>query len=205
MGQDIREMLKRDNKIPTEYLHEGHRQRFLDRLEKELPVQPERKKPNYGWMKVAASVAVIVSISLTAFFTADGGGTNKNTIVDVKDTDVKNATVVIPKVTSPLAEISPEYEKAENYFLTSIKFELSQINVDDSNKELVESFMKRLENLNNEYQELNNELMEVGPNTQSVEAMMENLRLRLSLLNRLKSKLKELEKIEDENYIDIQA
>ena len=203
MGQDIREMLKQDNRIPSEYLKEGHQQRFIDKLDKELPVK--KQKPNYGWVKVAASVAVIVSISLTAFLGTTKSDRNTNKIVNVNDSEVKNATVVIPKATSSLAEISPEYEKAENYFLTSIKFELSQINVDDTNKELVESFMKRLENLNKEYQELNDELMEVGPNTQSVEAMMENLRLRLSLLNRLKNKLKELEQIENENYIDIQA
>jgi len=47
--------------------------------------------------------------------------------------------------------------------------------------------------------------MEVGPNQQSVEAMIENLKLRLSLLNRLNDKLKELEKIANESYYEIQA
>jgi len=125
-------------------------------------------------------------------------------VVDISD-GVKNASIKINKQTSTLAEISPEYEEVENTILTSIKFQLSNITIDDTNRELVESFKMRLANLDKEYQRLNRELIEVGPNVQSVEAMMENLKIRLSLLSRLKDKLKELERIEKENYNEIQA
>ncbi|GAA3514525.1 hypothetical protein GCM10022393_30600 [Aquimarina addita] len=200
MGQDIRELLKQDNQIPSEYIREGHQQRFISRLDKELPVK--ERTLNFGWLKIAASIVVILSVSILTF---NYSGTAIDDGTELVHTDATNATVVLDKQRSQLAEISPEYQKAENYFLTSIKFELSQIKVDDTNRELVESFMKRLENLDNEYKELNTELIKVGPNMQSVEAMMENLTLRLSLLNRLKDKLKELEKIQNENYTDIQV
>ncbi|SEL81164.1 hypothetical protein SAMN04487910_3328 [Aquimarina amphilecti] len=203
MGQDIRELLKKDNRIPSELLSEGHQNRFMARLEEELP--KKARKFNYGWLRIAASVVVILSVSMFAFNEFGNNGGSNTQIVDANTPDVKNATVVLSKQTSSLAEMFPEYEKTENYLLTGIKFQLSQINVDDSNRELVESFMKRLENLNREYQDLNKELIEIGPNEQSAEAMIENLTLRLSLLKRLKDKLKELEKIENENYIDIQA
>lgn len=203
MGQDIRELLKQDNRIPSERLTEGHQDRFLARLEEELP--KKARKFNYGWLRIAASVVVILSVSILAFNEFGKEGSNNTQIVNADNPEVKNATVVLSKQTSSLAEMFPEYEKTENYLLTGIKFQLSQINVDDSNRELVESFMKRLEKLNTEYLDLNKELIEVGPNVQSAEAMIENLTLRLSLLNRLKDKLKELEKIENENYIDIQA
>ncbi|AXT53280.1 hypothetical protein D1818_21535 [Aquimarina sp. BL5] len=203
MGQDIRELLKQDNKIPAERLVEGHQNRFMARLEEELP--KKARKFNYGWLRVAASVVVILSVSMFAFNEFGNNGIDGTQVVDVDAQESKNATVVLTKQTSSLAEMFPEYEEAENYLLTGIKFQLSQINVDDSNRDLVESFMKRLENLNKEYLDLNKELIEVGPNVQSAEAMIENLTLRLSLLKRLKDKLKELEKIENENYIDIQA
>ncbi|GAA0726534.1 hypothetical protein GCM10009430_33600 [Aquimarina litoralis] len=203
MGQDIRELLKQDNRIPSERLTEGHQDRFLARLEEELPKRA--RKFNYGWLKIAASVVVILSVSMLAFNEFGKNGGNNTQIVNADNSEVKNATVVLSKQTSSLAEMFPEYEKTENYLLTGIKFQLSQINVDDTNRDLVESFMKRLEKLNTEYLDLNKELIEVGPNVQSAEAMIENLTLRLSLLNRLKDKLKELEKIENENYIDIQA
>ncbi|WP_378177075.1 hypothetical protein [Aquimarina sp. SS2-1] len=203
MGQDIRELLKKDTRIPAERLAEGHENRFMARLEAELP--KKARKFNYGWLRIAASVVVILSVSMLAFNEFGEKSINDSQIVDTNVMDSKNSTVVLTKQTSPLAEMFPEYEEAENYLLTGIKFQLSQITVDDSNRELVESFMKRLADLNKEYQDLNKELIEVGPNVQSAEAMIENLTLRLSLLNRLKDKLKELEKIENENYIDIQA
>ncbi|MEW7292634.1 hypothetical protein [Aquimarina sp. 2304DJ70-9] len=202
MAQDIRELLKQDKKLPSERIKEGHQQRFMDRLEEELPVKTT-KKINYSWLKIAASVVVILSVSMMTFNQFQGDTSNTTDVVD--NTEVKNSMVVLDKQSSPLAEISPEYEEVENTILTSIKFQLSQITVDDTNRELVESFMARLKNLDSEYQRLNKELMEVGPNQQSIEAMIENLKLRLSLLNRLNDKLKELEKIANENYDEIQA
>ncbi len=204
MAQDIRELLKQDKQLPSERIKEGHQQRFTDRLEKELPVKT--KNFNYNWLKIAASVVVILSVSLMTFnqFQTDDTNTT-DSIVETDHTGVKNSTVLLGKQSSPLAEISPEYEKVENYLLTSIKFELSKIEIDDTNRELVESFMMRLKDMDKEYQRLSKELMEVGPNTESIEAMIENLTLRLTLLNRLKDKLKELEKIENEGYNEIQA
>jgi len=196
MAQDIRELLRQDKAI------DGHHARFMARLEKELP-ERKTKSFNYGWLKIAASVAIIFSISITAFNQFGGKDNTGTEVVDTENT--KNATVVLNKQSSGLADMHPEYEKVENYLLTSIKFQLSEITVNDKNRELVESFKMRLSNLDKEYQNLNKELMEVGPNLESIEAMKENLTLRLSLLERLKEKLEELEKIENEGYDEIQA
>ncbi len=206
MAQDIRELLRQDKQVPIESIREGHRDRFMQKLEKEFPeVKKSKRSLNYPWLRIAASVVVIFSISLftlTQFSETTDPGVE---VVDVLDSKVKNSTVVLTKESSTLAEISPEYEEVENNILTSIKFQLSKITVDDSNRELVESFKERLNNLDVEYQKLNKELIEVGPNVHSIEAMMENLTIRLSLLNRLKDKLEELERIENENYNEIQA
>ncbi len=205
MAQDIRELLKQDKQIPiaSERIKEGHQQRFMDKLERELPA--EKRRLNMQWLKIAASVVVILSVSFMTFNQLSTGDADTNTIVDSDKTVIKNSTVLLNKQSSSLAEISPEYGKVEDYLLTSIKFQVSQITVDETNRELVESFKTRLDNLDKEYQKLNKELIEVGPNQQSVEAMIENLKMRLSLLTRLNDKLKELEKIENEGYNEIQA
>lgn len=201
MGQDIRELLKQDKGISLASLSEGHEERFLAKLDEKLPQQ--KRKISLGWLKIAASVLVILSVSLTALNFPDSiQNADMDTGKELLTT--KNATIILPKENSKLAEISPDYKKAENFYLTSIKNELSEINVNDTNRELVESFMKRLENLDKEYQQLHNELIVLGPNFQNIEAMMENLSLRLSLLKRLKTKIKELDKIQDEDYYDIQ-
>ncbi|MBQ4820339.1 hypothetical protein [Aquimarina sp. MMG016] len=202
MAQDIRELLKQDKQIPSERIREGHQQRFMDRLEKELPKQ--KRGFDYSWIRIAASVVVILSVSFMAFnqFGNDKGTTE---VVNSTESPVKNSTVVLTKQSSSVAEIYPDYEQVENTVFTTVKFYLSQIKIDDTNRELVESFMKRLENLDKEYQRLNEEFLKVGPNMQSIEAMKENLTMRLTLLTRLQEKLKELEKIENENYNEIQA
>mgnify|MGYP000968125522 CR=1 FL=1 len=66
------------------------------------------------------------------------------------------------------------------------------------NKELFDSYIVRLEELNNEYKRLSIELTESGPNELTVSALIDNLKLRLNLLYRLKEQLNELntEKIE---------
>ncbi|WP_103070762.1 hypothetical protein [Aquimarina sediminis] len=202
MAQDIRELLKQDKRIPSEQINEGHQQRFMSRLEKELPKR--NRSSTYNWLKIAASVVVIFSVSLLTYNQFDSNKVEGTEVVNVDNT-VKNSTVLLNKQSSPLAEISPQYETYENNMLTSIKVQLSKITIDDTNRELVEGFMARLDNLDKEYQRLNKELIDVGPNVQSVEAMMENLKIRLSLLNRLKNRLKELESIENENYNEIQA
>lgn len=203
MAQDIRELLKQDKRIPAKQIKKGHQQRFMSRLENELPKKIRRF--DYKWLNIAASIVVIFSVSLLTYNQLGSSDIEGSDIVDSNSSPVKNSSVILAKQSSPLAEISPEYQKVENSILTSIKFQLSQITIDDTNRELVESFMTRLDNLDKEYQKLNKELIEVGPNVQSVEAMMENLTIRLSLLNRLKDKLKELERIENENYNEVQA
>ncbi len=200
MAQDIRELLKQDRSLPTERLRAGHEDRFMAMLEKEFPV--EKKKPDFNWLKIAASVVVIFSISFTAMKWYPEGEQTRQEIVNAEEKTLPSTVI---KKQSHLANISPEYEKTENYFLTSINFELSQIEVNENNKELVDSFKVRLEKLNKEYERLNTELVEFGPNELSIEAMIENLQMRLELLKKLKDKLKEIEHLSNEEYYQEQT
>ena len=59
-------------------------------------------------------------------------------------------------------------------------------------KELFDGYLLRLEELNKEYTRLEEELTQSGPNEQTVNALIDNLKLRLNLLYRLKEKLSEL-------------
>jgi hypothetical protein len=51
----------------------------------------------------------------------------------------------------------------------------------------------KLNELNKEYQRLNKELTEDGPNALTIDALINNLKLRLSLLTRLQEQIKALE------------
>lgn len=204
MGQDLRELLQNDRGLPVNRLSQNHEDTFFSKLEKELPVTTKKIStiPYRKWLGIASGFIVIFCVGLS-YFISTGNEVGSDFMPSLGD--VQNAKVILPKETSSLAAISPEYEKAEQYFLKNIKVGLSKITIDNRNQELVQSFMRRLKQLNDEYKRLNIELMELGPNPQSIQAMMENLTLRVSLLNRLNSKLRELDSIENENYIDLQA
>ncbi len=202
MAQDIRELLKQDKALPSESLPIGHETRFLERLQAELPVE-KTKKHSYKWLQIAASIAIVLSVSLTAYFTMD----TKNTNPAIVNADVNEAAPVITKIEkqSALAKISPDFKKVEEYYTNSIKLELTNLDVNDTNKELIDSFMKRLEELDLEYERLNTELLEVGANEETVQALITNLQLRLELMLKLKEKLNKLKELEDETYQDQQA
>ena len=66
------------------------------------------------------------------------------------------------------------------------------MNVTSGNKEMFDGYLEQLEELNKEYAVLSDELTTSGPTERTVNALIDNLKLRLNLLYRLKEKLSEL-------------
>jgi len=100
--------------------------------------------------------------------------------------------------TISLGDLSPDLKKVENYYLTNINLQLSDLEIDSNNKEVMDSYMSRLAELDAEYHRLNKELNEMGPNDQTIGALVKNLQLRLQLLQKLKSKLNQLKSSKNE-------
>ncbi len=193
MGQDLRELFKKAQKEKTYKMKEGHEERFSKLLEKELP---QSEKSSFFFLKIAASIVLMLSVGIYGYIqyaknTVEENTNEENPIVNTED-PVKEATGI------SLGDLSPDLEKVENYYVANINLELSQLQVSDENKALVDSFMKRLLELNNEYGKLNTELNQVGPNDQTINALIKNLQLRLQLLHQLKEKLNELKSSKNE-------
>ncbi|WP_324028323.1 hypothetical protein QSV08_10465 [Maribacter sp. BPC-D8] len=191
MEQDLREMFKKDREGHKHSIKHGHEERFLKKLEKSTPAQ---KKTDKGWLKIAASVAVIVSIGL-GFLYFNKNADNTTTVVD-------NASTEEQKAEFTFGDLSPDLKKVESYYVANINMELAKLEVSPDTKELIDSFMEQLNNLNIEYKTLNIELKELGPNDQTITALIENLQLRLQLLQKLKRKLNELKLSKNEQIID---
>lgn len=183
MSQDLREMFKNSDTEIDQSMKDGHEQRFMKRMEMELPVA---KGPSFPWFKIAASLIILIGLGTYVFMNWNNPEPIKTTIVD------KNKPVPEDKGIS-LGDLSPDLKKVEDYYLVSINLELSQLEISDRNKTLIDSFMERLEELNLEYKKLNTELNEIGPNDQTITALIKNLQLRLQLLHKLRDKLKELQ------------
>lgn len=188
MGQDLREMFKRGNKAGKFQMSEGHENRFLERLEAELP---KRKKSSFYILKIAASILVLLSIGIVSYEVLTGEDTIKTTVVEKNDPSKEEKGI-------SFGDLSPDLKKVEDYYVTNINLELSRLQVSEENKILVDSFMDRLADLNTEYERLNMELNDIGPNDQTITALIKNLQLRLQLLQKLKGKLSELKSSKNE-------
>ena len=191
MGQDLRDLLKREREKKFT-LKEGHEERFEALLKKSFP---EKRRSKFFLLKIAASMLILLSVG---YFTYHQYG---------KDEGVK--TTIVSKDPQPeeqqgisLGDLSPDLKKVENYYVANINFELAELEISQENKTLVDDFMERLEELNEAYKKLNVELNEIGPNDQTITALIKNLQLRLQLLQKLKAKLNELKSSKNEQITE---
>ncbi|WP_417444884.1 hypothetical protein [Joostella sp.] len=193
MAKDIKELLNNDSEEQIQRLPKGHRERFADLLEKELPKKKEKK--SFMLWKVAAAIIVIFGVGMGVFM--NNKDVSEDTVVDVQQ---KKENSEDSKIT--LGDISPDLKKVEQYYVANINLELADIDLTAANKKLLDGYMNRLSELNDAYNELTVELNKVGPNSQTIDALINNLQLRLQLLYRLKEKIKELKETENEKFND---
>ena len=179
MAQDIRKLFKNDQKVFKDTMPSGHEARFLAKLDNQLPVQQPTRRL-FTFLNIAASVVILIGMSFGAYKFMD--------TPTVEDTPQQVAS------TSSLGDISPQLKKVEDYYLANINLELSKMKVTSDSKELFDGYLVRLAELNKEYSVLADELTQSGPSEHTVNALIDNLKLRLNLLYRLKEKLGELNK-----------
>ncbi|MFY0714047.1 hypothetical protein J1D01_10250 [Seonamhaeicola sp. NFXS20] len=178
MAQDIRELFKND-KITKEEMPKNHQERFIKKLDKAFP---ETRKSSFRWLQIAASIVVVIGLTF--------GGYKYFTKKNIEEPTKVVANKSIE--TKTLGDISPGLKKVEDYYLASINLELSKIKYTPETKDLFDGYIEQLAELDKEYKRLSLELTESGPSELTVNALIDNLKLRLNLLYRLKSQLKEL-------------
>ncbi len=175
MPKDLRELLKNEP-VQTSKLSKNHRMNFEARLQQEV----HSTKMNYNFiLKIAASFLVIVGLGSSLFYFSG------NTVQETpKTAKIEN-----------LGSISPELKNIENYYLASINTEISNLQKTPENKELLDGYLEKIGELTNEYKLLTNELNTEGLNEKTINALIDNLQLRLKLLYQLKEQLNELKKL----------
>ena len=189
MAQDIRELIKSDSGEQAQ-LREGHLSRFEQLLEERMPQEQKPSKPKGGiflWMKIAAVLIVAGGIVMMVYNNAFAKAEDPQPLVE---TAPATNDLVEPEIL--LSAISPEFKKVEDYYLASVNLEIARLEITDDNKELIDAFMKQLSDLDAEYKSLNREITESGVSEEMVNAMIENLKLRVELMIKLKAKLKEM-------------
>lgn len=177
MSKNIREVLK--NKVEKNVeISANHRQRFQEKLMKELHEKPVVKK-SYQWLYIAASIVLLLSVGIKFYPTE-----NINTPVNIVPNEYKN--------TISLGNVSPELKTLESYYINTINYELSQLELTDDTKEFIDGYFAKIGELTNEYKSLTEELNKKGINDNTINALIGNLQLRLQLLKRMQKQLNEL-------------
>ncbi len=170
MPKDIRKILKETEN--SKELNEKHRQRFEQRLQQlRTP-----KKKNYFFLKIAASIVVLLSVGYFSLVNKPIGVEQQ--IVELKITD--------------LSSISPEMKQIEDYYLTAINYEISSLEETPENEKTLEDYLDKIGKLDADYKRLNTELSENGINEKIINSLITNLQLRLQLLLQLKDQLNEI-------------
>jgi len=176
MAQDIRKLFENELKVFKDKMPKGHEARFLKKLDKELPVKSN--KSIFTFLNIAASVILLIGFSFGAY--------------QLIGSETEELPAEITVARKSLGDISPQFKKVEDYYLANINLELSKMKVTPESKELFDGYLVRLDELNKEYTRLEEDLTQAGPNEQTINALIDNLKLRLNLLYSLKEKLSEL-------------
>jgi hypothetical protein len=184
MVRDIRQLFEEEQQESPLKMSDHHEARFLKKLNEALPVETSIKK-RLPVLQIAASIVILIGLGFgaTNFF-----GTSEVISSEIVNTQNPSKEDQLKS----LGDISPDFKKVEDYYLANINIELSKVKQTPENKELFDGYVVRLAELNQEYKRLSVELTEHGPNELTVSALIDNLKLRLHLLYRLKEQLNDL-------------
>ncbi len=191
--QDLRKLFWEERKKADFKLKPDHKERFFYVLENKIP---KKRKSNILVYKIVASILLLVVGAVCFYLFSNRLNVDVTPIVNVKSEKDKVKEI-------SLGDLSPDLRKIEKYYVTNINLELSKLEMSNQNKALVDSYLGRLLDLNTAYKLLNEELNTIGPNDQTITALIKNLQLRLKLLQKLKEKLIELKTSKNETAIKI--
>ena len=184
MGQDIKKLFKDAPDMVSREIPKGHKNRFETRLDSAFPIPITiGKKSNFSILKIAASFALIVSLSLSGYF-----------YFTVEDNSVQ---------INSMADISPDLKKVEDYYLTHINYQFSKIKITDENRAFLETYFVELGLLQEAYKSTIAKIdSEEEISEEVIDGLIENLQSRLKLMFQLKAQIKKIDNLnKQENEI----
>ena len=190
MAQDIKKLFEQEPEMATKKLPKGHQNRFKNRLEYEFP----KEKNQFSWMKIAASILVLLRLSIAVY---------KLFYVEVS-TEIAQEDAPEKKINS-MGDLSPDLKKIEDYYLANINYRISKIKITDENRDLLAAYFSQLSVLQQDYADLNLQLDSDEISEETIDALIENLQMRLQLLKQLKKKLNEIDNLNRQENEDNQA
>lgn len=191
MAQDIRKMFEQARENTSPQLPEGHEDRFLQKLEAQLP-QKKKRRLSLVWLQTAAASLLLIIMGWGGYQVWKSSPAKVVDGTAIVESDPKTNISPSTSAEKPLltlSNISPDLKKVETYFISSINVALANLDVTEDEQEMVDAYLVKVRELGKEYDNLNQELNTIGVNDMTITALIENLKMRLQLLQRLKKNL----------------
>ena len=165
-------------------MSKGHEKIFKNHLDEEFGKAP---KHNYSIIYKMVAVAVFAVLSTVFVLNQD--------VLNHSDEPQKQ---MVDAQKIGLGDISPELKTLEDYYLASIKVELATLETSEEHDDMINSYLEELQHINKSYKDLEKDLNTYGLTEEIVNAMIDNLKLRLELHQDLKQKLNHLNQNKNE-------
>jgi len=145
----------------------------------EEDLKPDQKRKSiFPLLKIAASVLIIMSVGYIGYNTLNQ---EDPILADSKNDPIES------EFKNQMSAVSSDYEEVENYYSSQVNLQMNKLN----DYEVDEDLIQEVENLKSEFESLKVEMGKGADQSMVVEAMINNYRLRLMLLEDL------LEAVED--------
>jgi predicted RNase H-like nuclease (RuvC/YqgF family) len=165
---DVREIIS--NKRENRTLPENHIIDFERKLDRTFH-QKSILKP----IMIAATIVIIFSLGLFNF----------SSTTEMKPPQENSEFVSV-------GDFSPELKKIENYYITAINYQLANLNIDEEGKEILSKYLMKLSELTQSYKHLSQKLQKDEIDEDLINALIDNLQMRLTLMEELKNELKKI-------------
>lgn len=158
----------------------GHKDRFLEKLQK----QPTRQKFE-GKLRTLWSPMLAVAASLLLIIMLAGNFMGGSLLTESGD----------------LAGISPEMKQTQEFYTNLIRTELARVEQAKTpeTEAIVADAFKQLEKLDMEYDKLKNDLKKSGQDKRVVFAMVSNLQQRIDILNNVLTHIENIKELKNPN------
>lgn len=158
---------------------DGHRQRFLSKLEASPAAATRTKKTGIWWksLSIAATLLLLCSIGFNFFNPS-------------------------PSLRQKVSNISPEITNTEYYFASLIEeqVKIMQSKSTPETQKLIADTMMQLRTLDSDYKKMEQDLLNGGNSKLILSAMITNFQTRIGLLNEVLEQIEEIKILK--NYKD---
>ena len=169
MEQNLKKIFEQE-RLVNHKRNADHEDLFIEQLYKELPV---KKSTAFSNFRIAASILVFLGIGALSYTLLDNPSNKKDEFIAYT-----------------LKNISPELKEIESFYVSNINLIVSDIEKNSESQALIKRYMKRLSLLKEEYKNLITEMNEEGPNSLSINVLINNLKLQLELLQELSEQIR---------------